>query len=69
MTDTKNSWEVIVEQDEHGELILPLPQDLLDQQGWKEGDELTWTDRGNGTWEISKVSTVSTATSTVDRVC
>lgn len=46
-------WTVTVEQD-GDDFILPLPQDLLDQQGWKPGDTLTWHDRGDGTWEIRK---------------
>lgn len=48
-------WEVKVEEDpETGDLILPLPQELLDTQGWKEGDELEWIDNGDGTWCIVK---------------
>jgi hypothetical protein len=49
-------WEITVEEDpETGELILPLPQELLDLQEWKEGDELEWTDNGNGSWTIAKI--------------
>jgi hypothetical protein len=34
-------YEVITQEDpESGDLLLPLPQPLLDQMGWKEGDEL-----------------------------
>jgi len=53
--NTKTRWELTVEEDpETGDLILPLPQELLDIQGWKEGDELNWTDNGDGSWSISK---------------
>ena len=56
MTETKKSWEVIIEEDpENGDAILPLPQAMLDQVGWKSGDNLNWIDRGDGTWEIRKV--------------
>jgi hypothetical protein len=56
MTEEKKSWEVIIEEDpENGDAILPLPQDMLDQVGWKSGDNLNWIDRGDGTWEIRKV--------------
>jgi hypothetical protein len=49
-------WEVKVQEDlETGELILPLPQELLDSQEWKEGDELEWIDNGDGTWSIKKI--------------
>ena len=53
---TKNTkWEVIIEEDPAtGDLILPLPQELLDHQQWKEGDELEWIDNGDGTWAIKK---------------
>lgn len=36
-----NKWTAYVEQD-GDDLILPFPQDLLDQMGWKEGDVLIW---------------------------
>lgn len=50
-------WEVIVEEDpETGELILPLPIDLLAKAGWQDGDELEWHEHEDGTWTLSKVS-------------
>jgi bifunctional DNA-binding transcriptional regulator/antitoxin component of YhaV-PrlF toxin-antitoxin module len=53
--NTNTRWEMKVEEDpETGELILPLPQELLDIQGWKEGDELEWTDNGDGSWILTK---------------
>ena len=56
MTEEKKSWEVIIEEDpETGDAILPLPQDMLDEVGWKSGDNLNWIDRGDGTWEIRKI--------------
>lgn len=48
-----NSWTVTVEQDGQ-DLILPLPQDMLDQVGWHTGDIIEWYDRKDGTWEIRK---------------
>lgn len=52
----KNRWTITLEdaQDGSGDLILPLPQDLLNNVGWQEGDVLNWTDLGNGTWSLSK---------------
>jgi len=47
------SWTVIVQQDGE-DLILPLPQEMLDEVGWNPGDNLQWVDRGDGTWEIRK---------------
>jgi hypothetical protein len=36
----KNSWEVILEEDEYGEVILPFPPELIERYGWVEGDEI-----------------------------
>ena len=54
----KTNWTVIVEetQDGSGDLVLPLPQDMLDLQGWKEGDTLEWTDVGDGAWTLTKIT-------------
>jgi hypothetical protein len=51
------SWTVTLDEDpETGDLIMPIPQDLLDTQGWAEGDELEWLDRGDGSWQLTKKS-------------
>jgi len=53
--DTK-SWTITVEEDpETGELILPLPADFLEMQGWCEGDTLEWIDNGDGSWTLQKI--------------
>ena len=44
------SWTITVSEDG----ILPLPQDLLDEAGWKEGDCLNWVDNNDGSWSIVK---------------
>ena len=51
-------WTVTVEEadDGSGDIVLPLPQDLLELQGWKEGDTLEWTKQDDGAWIISKVT-------------
>lgn len=51
------SWTITVEEDPNNpeELILPLPEDLLKEAGWAEGDTLNWTDNNNGTWSLKKV--------------
>ena len=55
MQEQNKNWVISVEKDEStGDLMLPLPQDLLDARGWKPGDVLVWKDLGNGTWELSK---------------
>jgi hypothetical protein len=57
MTEPKTSWTVTLEEaeDGSGDLILPLPQDMLELQGWREGDTLDWKEGDNGSWTLSKV--------------
>lgn len=55
----KKYWIETIQEDENGELVLPFPQELLDEVGWKPGDNLEWVDRGDGTWEIRQKPTPS----------
>lgn len=50
-------WTVTLEEadDGSGDMVMPLPQDLLDGAGWKEGDLLEWIDNNDGTWSLKKV--------------
>lgn len=49
-------WTVNVEEDpETGDAIITFPPDLLEKQGWVEGDTLKWTDMGDGSWTLTKV--------------
>jgi len=58
MTFQNTKWTITLEEDpETGELILPFPEDFLDQVGWKEGDTLVWKDEGNGAWSMTKKDT------------
>jgi len=51
------TYEVITQEDpETGDLILPIPQELLDQLGWVEGDSLEWVQSTSGSWLLSKVN-------------
>ena len=50
-------YEVIVQEDtESDDLILPIPQPLLDELGWKEGDDIEFQMDENGTWFLKKAS-------------
>jgi hypothetical protein len=50
-------WTVTAEEDPvTGDIVLPLPPDLLELQGWVEGDTLEWIDNKDGTWSIQKVN-------------
>ena len=48
-------YTVELEEDENGELILPLPDELLKEMNWKEGDQLNFTDNKDGTYSMNKV--------------
>lgn len=55
--EVPKSWTITIEEDSTtGDLILPLPKDLLESQGWVEGDTLDWNDQGDGSWTLSKVN-------------
>jgi len=35
--------------------VLTLPDELIQTLDWKEGDELQWIDKGDGSFELRKV--------------
>lgn len=43
----KLTWLLKVEEDTYGQYIV-LPQGLLDQVGWKEGDSIIWDETKTG---------------------
>lgn len=49
----ESRWTAILEED-GDDLILPLPQELLEELDWKVGDTLTWTEHEEGSWSIRK---------------
>ena len=50
-----DSWTVTLEQD-GDDLILPLPQEILDALDIKEGDVLEWIEHGNNAIALQKVN-------------
>ena len=46
---------VYLEEDENGDLILPLSDELCAEVGWKVGDTLEWIDNGDGSWSLKKM--------------
>lgn len=46
-------------EDENGELILPLDDEIFADLDWKVGDTVKWTDNGDGSWTITKVEGVN----------
>lgn len=51
-------WTVSVEEDPNtGELLLPLPSDLLEKMGWNEETKLWWNiDENNNVYITNKPS-------------
>lgn len=47
------SWTITLEED-GDDLILPLPDDLLQDVGWQAGDTIEWTDNKDGSWSMKK---------------
>lgn len=44
MNEKINQWTVTVEEDPvTGELLLPFPDDVIQEAGWTPGDVLVWT--------------------------
>jgi hypothetical protein len=49
-------WTLTLQEadDGSGDLILPLPTDLLNSVGWSEGTLLEWENMENGSWVLRK---------------
>lgn len=43
-----------VKQNDHGELYIEFPDELLNQVGWDDGDTLLWEELSNGSFLIKK---------------
>jgi len=51
-------WIVELEEDpETGDLVMPLPIELLEEMGWRIGDTLTWTEDKNGGYKLTRKDT------------
>jgi len=53
MNETR--YEVITQEDEEGNLIIPFPMPLLKSLGWKEGDNITIDIKENGELYLKKI--------------
>jgi len=55
--DKVNRWVLPVDVDGlTGECYINLPDDLLERAGLKEGDQVEWIDRKDGSFEMRKVN-------------
>lgn len=42
------SYILEVQEDENGDQYIVLPEEVIEDLGWQEGDVLNWDVRGNG---------------------
>ena len=56
MKTKESSWvvPVVKDADHPQDLLLTLPEGLLEQCGWSAGDTLIWKDLQNGSWSLTK---------------
>jgi bifunctional DNA-binding transcriptional regulator/antitoxin component of YhaV-PrlF toxin-antitoxin module len=48
-------YTIPIESNENDDLYLSLPDDLLDDLGWREGDILEWSEDIDGTLLLKRV--------------
>lgn len=49
-------YEVITQDGGNGDVIIPIPPELLTRLGWKPGDQIDIQPSSDGRWIITKVS-------------
>ena len=42
------SYYVELEEDQNGDLVIPLPEEVIETLGWQMNDLLTWDLKGDG---------------------
>lgn len=56
MSTVSNEWVVSIEVDPNtGELVMPIPVDVINIKSWKDGDILEWISNFDGSWTIEKI--------------
>jgi uncharacterized membrane protein (UPF0127 family) len=55
MSNENAKYEVTTFEDpDSGDLILPIPEELMERLGWKVGDQLKWRQTDEGAWVLEK---------------
>jgi len=50
-----DTFTVTLEEDpKTGDLMMPIPTELLNQMGWDDGDILLWEEMSNGSYSLKK---------------
>lgn len=52
----ENRWVIKTREDENGDLVIDLPEDMLEQVGWKEGDTIDFKVQEDGSAIMEKVN-------------
>jgi bifunctional DNA-binding transcriptional regulator/antitoxin component of YhaV-PrlF toxin-antitoxin module len=52
----ENRWIIKTREDENGDLVIDLPEDMLEQVGWKEGDTIDFKIQEDGSAIMEKVN-------------
>ena len=50
----KHTTAEVKKDEETGDLYIELPDDLMEELGWKIGDDIEWLELPNGSWQLSK---------------
>lgn len=53
----ENKWILETKEDSDGNIVIDLPEDLLEQAGWKEGDTIKFDKKEDGTIIMTKSET------------
>jgi bifunctional DNA-binding transcriptional regulator/antitoxin component of YhaV-PrlF toxin-antitoxin module len=48
-------YTVTLTEDDNGDLILPIPDELCEDLGWNIGDQIEYSDEGDGTLLLFRV--------------
>ena len=51
----RNTYEVITQQDDNGDVLIPIPPVLLDSLNWKPGDDISFDLDDKGRFILKKV--------------
>lgn len=56
MTQESNEaiYTVVTQHDENGDVLLPIPEELLKKLGWKEGDDIEFGVDDQGRFTLKK---------------
>ena len=56
MSKTYTAW---VDTDIDGSLYIIIPEELIEELGWKVGENITWIDNKDGSFTVRKEDVIS----------